>query len=303
MRISGFVVLVVCLLCTATAASAASSAVGACSCIGAEQGIPMHTGYWRYRTQYPRPREMSGVQRRSVVARRAPYQAAQAPRYWHGSRQIAQQPAVQYWTYRAQHPRVVREAYRGTHRPAVDRRAPHRETQAPRYAYGGGQIVQHPADRRASNQEEKAPRYAPGGGEIVQRQTDRLESKQEAKASRYANASGQIVQHPAGCPARLFCGCGASIEAFGRSIRDLWLVSNWYQFPRTAPAAGMAVLWGTRHVAIIRQYNGDGTAVLYDANSGKGLTRVHRVRIAGLAVVDPHPGRTLPTPSPLMVIL
>ena len=144
---------------------------------------------------------------------------------------------------------------------------------------------------------------ASGGGEIVQHQTDRRESNQEEKAPRYANASGQIVQHPAGCPARLFCGCGASIEAFGRSIRDLWLVSNWYRFPRTAPAAGMAVLWGTRHVAIIRQYNGDGTAVLYDANSGKGLTRVHRVRIAGLAVVDPHPGRTLPTPSPLMVIL
>jgi hypothetical protein len=120
---------------------------------------------------------------------------------------------------------------------------------------------------------------------------------------RMAAARSFSIQHPAGCPARLFCGCGASIEAFGRSIRDLWLVSNWYRFPRTAPAAGMAVLWGTRHVAIIRQYNGDGTAVLYDANSGKGLTRVHRVRIAGLAVVDPHPGRTLPTPSPLMVIL
>ncbi len=163
--------------------------------------------------------------------------------------------------------------------------------------------MQHPADRRASTQEAKAPRYSSGGGEIFQHQTDRRESNQEAKAPRYANASGQIVQHPAGCPARLFCGCGASIEAFGRSIRDLWLVSNWYRFPRTAPAAGMAVLWGTRHVAIIRQYNGDGTAVLYDANSGSGLTRVHRVRIAGLAVVDPHPGRTLPTPSPLMVIL
>ena len=176
-------------------------------------------------------------------------------------------------------------------------------TQAPRYAHGGDQIVQHQADRRVSNQEAKAPRYASGGGEIVQHQSDRRESNQEEQAPRYANASGQIVQHPAGCPARLFCGCGASIEAFGRSIRDLWLVSNWYRFPRTAPAAGMAVLWGTRHVAIIRQYNGDGTAVLYDANSGKGLTRVHRVRIAGLAVVDPHPGRTLPTPSPLMVIL
>jgi hypothetical protein len=206
---------------------------------------------------------------------------------------------VQYWTYQAQYPRVVRQAYRGQHRPVVDRRA----TQAPRYAHGGDQIVQHQADRRVSNQEAKAPRYASGGGEIVQHQSDRRESNQEEQAPRYANASGQIVQHPAGCPARLFCGCGASIEAFGRSIRDLWLVSNWYRFPRTAPAAGMAVLWGTRHVAIIRQYNGDGTAVLYDANSGKGLTRVHRVRIAGLAVVDPHPGRTLPTPSPLMVIL
>lgn len=254
---------------------------------------------WGYRTQYPRARAMYGVPPRSVVVRRAPYKAAQAPRYRYGGRPIVQQLAVQYWTYQAQIPRVVRQAYRGQRRPVVDRRA----TPAPRYAYGGGQIVRHPADRRVSNQEAKAPRFANGGGETVQHQTDRLESKQEAKAPRYANGSGQIVQHPAGCPARLFCGCGASIEAFGRSVRDLWLVSNWYRFPRTAPAAGMAVLWGTRHVAIIRQYNGDGTAVLYDANSGKGLTRVHRVRIAGLAVVDPHPGRTLPTPSPLMVIL
>ena len=55
MRISGFVVLVVCLLCTATAASAASSAVGACSCIGAEQGIPMHTGYWGIERNIPAP--------------------------------------------------------------------------------------------------------------------------------------------------------------------------------------------------------------------------------------------------------
>jgi hypothetical protein len=277
MRISGFIVLVVCLLGAAASADASPSAVGGCACLSTEQGFTMHTGYWGYRTQYPRARAMYGVPPRSVVVRRAPYQAAQAPRYRYGGRPIVQQPAVQYWTYQAQYPRVVRQAYRGQRRPIVDRRAPHRETQAPQYAYGGGQIVQH--------------------------QTDRRESKQEAKASGYANASGQIVQHPAGCPARLFCGCGASIEAFGRSIRDLWLVSNWYQFPRTAPAAGMAVLWGTRHVAIIRQYNGDGTAVLYDANSGKGLTRVHRVRIAGLAVVDPHPGRTLPTPSPLMVIL
>jgi hypothetical protein len=160
---------------------------------------------------------------------------------------------------------------------AVERRAPHQEAEAPRYVHGGGQVAQHQTDRRVSNQEAKTPRYA--------------------------NARGEIIQHPAGCPARLFCGCGASIEAFGRSIRDLWAVASWYRFPRAAPAAGMAVLWGTRHVAIIRQYYGDGTATLYDANSGNGLTRVHRIRIAGLAVVDPHPGQTSPTPNSLMVIL
>lgn len=98
---------------------------------------------------------------------------------------------------------------------------------------------------------------------------------------------GQIVPHPAGCPARLFCGCGAALEIFGRNVRDLWLVSNWYRYPRAEPAPGRAVIFGTHHVAVIRQYYGDGTALLYDANSGGGLTRVHRVRIAGLAVVDP----------------
>ena len=133
----------------------------------------------------------------------------------------------------------------------------------------------------------------------------RMPPRQEARAPPDAHGGGQIVQHPAGCPAQLFCGCGASIEAFGHSVRDLWVVSNWYQFPPAAPAAGMAVLWGTHHVAIIREYYGDGTAMLYDANSGNGLTRVHRRRIAGLAVVDPHAGvpSAWPTPSSLMVIL
>ena len=45
-------------------------------------------------------------------------------------------------------------------------------------------------------------------------------------------------------------------------------------------------MWGTRHVAIIREYYGDGTAMLYDANSGNGQTRVHRRRIAALNVAD-----------------
>ena len=52
----------------------------------------------------------------------------------------------------------------------------------------------------------------------------------------------------------------------------------------------MAALWGGRHVAVIREVHGDGTATVYDANSGGGLTRVHRVSLAGLTIVDPHGG-------------
>ena len=101
----------------------------------------------------------------------------------------------------------------------------------------------------------------------------------------------EILPHPAGCPATLFCGCGASIEAFGRSIRNLWLADNWLKFPRAAPADGMAVVWPGRHVAVIRRYLGNGMALLYDANSGGHLTRLHVRRIAGLVVVDPHVGK------------
>jgi hypothetical protein len=107
-----------------------------------------------------------------------------------------------------------------------------------------------------------------------------------------ATESSAIVEHPSGCPRYLFCGCGASAYVFGHPVRSLYLVRNWYQFPRTAPAQGMAVLFSSRHVAIIEQYHGDGTATLYDPNSGGGLTRIRRVKIANLVVVDPHGQRT-----------
>jgi hypothetical protein len=296
MRTSGFVVLVFCLLSVATAGDAAASAFGSCSCMGTEQGGATRSGYWTYRGQQARARqvyrahepyrarEIYRAPNRAVAARRgpyqqapfvggyAPYQQAQAPRYMYGGGQVLRRQAVQYRASRAQQLRA-RQVYRTRHQPVE---ALHAQRQ-------------------------------PGETERAQQQpvvaADALH--QEAKASRYAMGGGEIIQHPAGCPVRLFCGCGASIEVFGHSVRDLWLVSNWYRFPRAAPAAGMAVLWGTHHVAVIRQYFGDGTALLYDANSGKGLTRVHRIRIAGLAVVDPHPGQASMTPAPssLMLIL
>jgi hypothetical protein len=102
-------------------------------------------------------------------------------------------------------------------------------------------------------------------------------------------SNDQIVAHPAGCPRTLFCGCGAAQE-LGLSDPSLLSVKSWYKFPRAIAAPGMALLWGERHVAAIRAVHGDGTATVYDANSGAGLTRIHRISLAGLVVVDPHVG-------------
>jgi hypothetical protein len=99
-----------------------------------------------------------------------------------------------------------------------------------------------------------------------------------------------IVAHPAGCPARAFCGCGVSVRAFGHPVRDLYLAANWYRFPRAPAAAGTVAIFGRHHVAYIESVNSDGTATLYDPNSGGGATRVHTRSIAGATIVRPSGG-------------
>ncbi len=99
--------------------------------------------------------------------------------------------------------------------------------------------------------------------------------------------SGRVVAHPAGCPGRLFCGCGVSVRVFGHPVRDLYLAANWLKFPRARAASGM-VAWRSHHVVAIEVVHGDGTATVYDPNSGGHLTRIHRISLAGLRIVDPH---------------
>ena len=101
------------------------------------------------------------------------------------------------------------------------------------------------------------------------------------------NIATQILPHPAGCPRRLFCGCGAAIEVFGRPIRSLWLAANWLKFPPAQPAAGM-VAARRGHVMVIRQYLGDGRALVFDANSGGGKTRLHVRSLAGYSIRNPR---------------
>jgi hypothetical protein len=102
---------------------------------------------------------------------------------------------------------------------------------------------------------------------------------------------GSVVGgRPAGCPRR-YCGCGVSLKVFGRIIPELNLAANWLRkFPRTHAAAGM-VAARRGHVFYIKAYNGDGTALAYDPNSGGGKTRIHVRSLRGYTVVDPNGSR------------
>ena len=97
----------------------------------------------------------------------------------------------------------------------------------------------------------------------------------------------QIVAHPDGCPRRAFCGCGAAVRVFGHSVRDLWLASNWFRFPRATPAPGMAAV-RRHHVFVLEQHLGGSMWLAFDANSGRHLTRIHARSIAGYVIVNPR---------------
>jgi hypothetical protein len=99
--------------------------------------------------------------------------------------------------------------------------------------------------------------------------------------------SGAIVAHPSGCPRRAFCGCGAAVHVFGQPIRELWLAANWFRFPRAAPGAGMVAV-RRHHVFVLEADLGGGVWRVYDANSGRHVTRIHARSIAGFTVVNPH---------------
>mgnify|MGYP001608444868 CR=1 FL=1 len=102
-----------------------------------------------------------------------------------------------------------------------------------------------------------------------------------------ASAQAEIIAHPVGCPKRAFCGCGASVEIFGKPVRELFLARNWFRFPRAEPGPGMvAVRRG--HVFVLRSHVQGQNWIVYDANSGRRKTRVHHRSIAGWTIVNPH---------------
>jgi hypothetical protein len=111
----------------------------------------------------------------------------------------------------------------------------------------------------------------------------------EGLARVMAEGAGRIVAHPSGCPRRAFCGCGAAVRIFGRPIRSLWLAANWFRFPRTSPAPGTVAV-RRHHVFVLEHHIGGSTWMVFDANSGRGRTRIHARSIAGYVIVQPTGG-------------
>jgi hypothetical protein len=95
-----------------------------------------------------------------------------------------------------------------------------------------------------------------------------------------------IGGRPSGCP-RAFCGCGASLQVFGKIIPALNLADNWLRFPRAAPAPGM-VAARHGHVFVLKEHLGGNVWLAHDSNSGRHLTRLHPRSIAGYSIVNPH---------------
>lgn len=101
------------------------------------------------------------------------------------------------------------------------------------------------------------------------------------------NGAADVVAHPAGCPARAFCGCGAAVRIFGKPVRSLWQAAAWFRFPRAAPAPGMAAV--RRHHVFVLESHLNGTVwQVYDANSGGHRTRIHARSISGYVIVNPR---------------
>jgi hypothetical protein len=107
-----------------------------------------------------------------------------------------------------------------------------------------------------------------------------------AVAAAASPGAGRDPGAPAGCPRRLFCGCGAAVRIFGRPVRELWLAASWFRFPRAAPGPGRVAV-RRHHVFVLEQHLVGDVWLVFDANSGRHATQLHPRSIAGFVIVDP----------------
>lgn len=87
------------------------------------------------------------------------------------------------------------------------------------------------------------------------------------------------------------CGCRTACKllgicGFAHVVRgkNLWWAPDWFEYPRAIPVNGTAAVYKNRHhVAPVKEANKDGTVTLDD------YWGQHRVSLADVVIVDPHP--------------
>lgn len=109
--------------------------------------------------------------------------------------------------------------------------------------------------------------------------------RRAGRSAGYSARNATIIGgRPLGCP-HAYCGCGASIYAFGRIIPKLNLAANWGRyFPHISARVGAAA-YRAHHVVIIIG-GSDGAWRVHDSNSGGHQTRIQTLSLVGYRFVD-----------------
>ena len=170
--------------------------------------------------------------------------------------------------------------------PAEARHGSRLYNQAPSGQIDAAAIPAYPLDHQART---PGARRAAGRHSAHAARARRHSPEADWGIQRASNGESYLA-HPAGCPWRAFCACGASVEVFGHAIRELWPASAWYRFPRTQPAPGMVGV-RSHHVFVLRSHIEGSTWLIADYNSGGHESRLHARSISGYTIVNPHGSR------------
>jgi hypothetical protein len=86
----------------------------------------------------------------------------------------------------------------------------------------------------------------------------------------HVERSSVIGGRPSVCPPRRWCGCWASIQKFGKSVRHLWVARAWAKEGSPAsPDTANVVVW-RNHVGFVKARRGNQILV-HSGNDGNAV--------------------------------
>jgi len=105
-----------------------------------------------------------------------------------------------------------------------------------------------------------------------------------ARLREFGNA--QMLAHPAGCPFRLFCACGAAVD-LGLDPRTHMAARSYYRYPVSQPEPNTVAV-RPHHVFVLKRHIEGLLWLVADYNSGGHASRLHVRSIAGYSIRRPR---------------